>query len=87
MKLKEFMKLQLLDNTTYGRPTSLMIWSPVHHYWFDDISNEKDKKWLLKQKIQKIGLRDSAPGKIAIFLEEYTKEKRAKIRKKLRKGN
>lgn len=85
MKLKEFLKLNLLDNTTYGRPTSLMIWSPVHHYWFEDINEEKDKKWLLKQNIQKIGLRDSSPGKIAIFLEEYTKEKRVKIREKLRR--
>ena len=32
MKLKKFLKLNLVDNTTYGRPTSLMIWSPVHHY-------------------------------------------------------
>ena len=84
MKLKKFLKLNLVDNTTYGRPTSLMIWSPVHHYWFENINEEKDKKWLLKQKIEKIGLRDSAPGKIAIFLDEYTKEKRIKIRKKLR---
>lgn len=78
------------EENPFGRGTQVMIWSPVDHCWLfeDDIIRINDKyfnKFLLKQEVVRIGLRNDMPGHIAIFLKDYGKEKNKKIRKKYKR--
>ena len=77
--LKQFLTLHLNEDVSLGKKTKLMIWSPVHHYWFytDDwrwhtLSN-KEQRMLLKTRIRNISLRNDATDYIAVFLEDKKK--------------
>ncbi len=79
--LKQFMTLHLNQDIQYGKPTKLIIWSPVYHYWFypdaddwrwDSLSKREQRK-LLKTRIRNVSLRDDAAECIAVFLEDTRK--------------
>jgi len=87
--LKKFLSIELNDNEVYGIVTKMMIWSPVHHWWINPEDwtwnefSDKEKKFLLKQPVVRIGLRNDSKDTIAIFLKDYGKEKNKKLKVKL----
>jgi len=89
VKLKQFLAIQLDDGKKYGIATNIMIWSPVHHWWIrvDDWSwqhcSDKELKFLLKQPIERIGLRSDQPGYIAVYLKDYGPEKNKQLQAKI----
>ena len=84
MRLRQLLKVPVNKDLGYGKNTKYMIWSPVHHYWIYCIIDEpkKSRKFLLRQKVVKIGLRESAKDYIAIFLEDFGEKKNKKLHKK-----
>ena len=87
-KLKHFINVPTNHSESLGRSTEYMFWSPVHHSWFDyprewDTLPAKQKKFLLKQPVVLVGLRNSDPDKIALFLKDYGKEINRKKHKAL----
>ncbi len=88
--LKQFLSIKLNDSETYGMVTKVMIWSPVHHWWiyldgytWDNMLSKKEQKFLLKQPVVRIGLRNDTKDTIAVFLKDYGKEKNKKLKAKL----
>ena len=87
-KLKHFINVPTNQDESLGKRTEYMIWSPVHHLWFDyakewNMLPAKQKKFLLKQPVELVGLRYSAPNKVALFLKDYGKEANRKKHKAL----
>lgn len=84
-KLKHIIKVELNKDEAYGKDTYLMIWSPVHHYWVHDFSvntdlmTKREIKFLMRQEVVKMGLRNDTSDTIAIFLKDYGKEKNKKL--------
>lgn len=89
IKLKQFLDIRLDDHISIH--PELMIWSPVHHYWifikgpWESSFSKKELKFLLKQSISFIGLRNDTPQTIAIYLKDYGEEKNKKLRIQLGK--
>lgn len=87
--LKHILYLNVNDSEIYGKKTYLMVWSPVDHCWFyEDQLEQMDKKhlkFLLKQEVVRIGLRNDSPDNIAIFLKDYGRIKNRELAKKLKK--
>lgn len=85
-RLKHLMNVEYNLNEAYGKRTEYMIWSPVHHCWLyqrDLIGmNKRRYKFLMNQKVIRVSLRNDNPNYIAIFLEDYDKPKKEKLRKK-----
>ena len=84
-KLKHILRVPLNKDEAYGKVTSLMIWSPVHHYWLSpynmttDLMTKKEIKFLMNQEVVRMGLRNDKLDSIAIFLKDYGKEKNKKL--------
>ena len=84
-KLKHFLRVSLNDNESTGRVgVEYMVWSPIHHFWIypskDWVElNKREQRFLLKQEVVKIGLRNDSPNYIALFLKDYGKEKNKKL--------
>ena len=95
-KLKHFINVptNLTDETIGKIPTHYMVWSPVHHSWFypTNFSHEwvnmsnKEKKFLLKQEVIKVSLRNDEPYKVALFLKDYGKEKNKILKERIKRG-
>lgn len=86
--LKHILQIEFNHDLSFGKDTYIMIWSPVDHCWFyeDDLKNRINpkylKKFLLKQEVMRIGLRNDSLQNIAVFLKDYGKVKNQKIRAK-----
>lgn len=90
-KLKHILNVEANKDTYTGKETFYMVWSPVHHYWIYPEKewgglSKKEKRFLLKQTVVKIGLRNTCLNHIAIFLKDYGKKKNRKYRKKIKTG-
>lgn len=89
-KLKDILRIELNKDEAYGKVTEIMIWSPVHHSWLYERDlltmghKSRQYKFLMNQQVMKMGLRNDNLKYIAIFLKDYDKEKKIKIRKKIR---
>ena len=88
VRLKDVLNIKLNSDTIYGCVTQYMVWSPVHHYWiypneytWTNLSS-KERRFLLKQEVVMLSLRESAKGYIAVFLKDYGVCKNKKIKKK-----
>lgn len=88
-KFKHFLQVPLNTSTAFGKPTKLMFWSPIDHCWFEmkdwEELSPQHRKFLMKQPVEMIGLRNDSPDYIAIFLKDYGREKNRKIHAKLTK--
>ena len=85
--LKHILQVQLNDEEAYGKKTHIMIWSPVDHCWIfeetlENYINPEWYKFLLKQEVMRISLRNDMPNNIAIYLRDYGKEKNRKLKRK-----
>ena len=89
IKLKQFLDIRLDDHISIH--PELMIWSPIHHYWifikgpWESSFSKKELKFLLKQPISFIDLRNDTPQTIAVYLKDYGKQKNKKLRTRLGK--
>ncbi len=87
--LKHILQIQLNDSESLGKKTYIMIWSPVDHCWYYEQDferiNPKYFKFLLKQEVMRMGLRNDMPNNIAVFLKDYGKEKNKKLRKRYKR--
>lgn len=90
IKLGKFIDI-CTDGYISIRP-KLMIWSPVHDCWIfkegsweSSLYSKKELKFLLKQPISYIRLRDNAPQTIDVYLKNYGKQKNKKLRTRLGK--
>lgn len=90
IKLGEFVNLSrggdiFLDGHVSIRP-HFLIWSPVHNFWIlNDGSwhfnySKKELKFLLKQPISFIRLRDKTPELIYVYLKDFGEQKNKKLR-------
>ena len=89
-KLKHILNVKPNKDEGLGKITKYMIWSPVHHSWlhlgdwsYNGLS-KREKKFLLKQEVIHLGLRNDTKDTIAIFLKDYGKDKNKKLYKKLK---
>ena len=91
-KLKHFINVPLNDAEDTGRvDVKYMVWSPVQHSWIYPLKdwswnrlNKKQQKFLLKQEVVKIGLRNDNKKYIALFLKDYGKERNRKLKVKVK---
>lgn len=86
-KLKHFLRVPLNDKESTGKITEYMVWSPIHHFWIYPSKdwaelNKREQRFLLKQEVVKIGLRNDSPNRIALFLKDHGKEKNKKLHKR-----
>ena len=69
----------------------LLIWSPVHDFWilndgsWEFCYSKKELKFLLKQPISFIRLRDKTPEVIYVYLKDYGEQKNKKLKIRLGK--
>ena len=89
-KLKHFLNVPLNREESTGKTdVEYMVWSPVSHCWFypkDDWKNfnTRYRRFLSKQPVVKIGLRNDTKKHIALFLKDYGKEKNRKLKEKFK---
>ena len=87
--LKHILQIKPNEDSTLGKFTRYMVWSSIHHSWiypndwsYDNLT-KAEKKFLLKQEVVTISLRNDSLNFIAIFLKDYGKEKNKKLRNKI----